>query len=216
MPEATGILVRRSEVGGRLWVRRVDPPAAAVTTRRMSRATEDNKENIPPAGYLESSPLWRRRRVRVRKSPLPEWYPRTPLRDITAIVNALEKRRQQVQVARAAEGNRNGEASQESPQELSVADQTLPIDSTPLHVTTCIPPSSPVEHPLKTPSTSSSISEIDTSPSNEKRTEAEEKLCKSIDQIEKIVKKNELKRSVRREVTAKREVMQRKTLMSMR
>ncbi|ONK68695.1 uncharacterized protein A4U43_C05F14920 [Asparagus officinalis] len=48
---------------------------------------------------------------------------------------------------------------------------------------TCIASSSPVEHPLKTLSTSSSIFEIETCPSNEKRTEDEERLCKSIDQI---------------------------------
>ena len=42
----------------------------------------DNKENVSPA--FSSS---RRRRTSRRKSPLPSWYPRTPLRDITAVVN---------------------------------------------------------------------------------------------------------------------------------
>ncbi|XXG46205.1 hypothetical protein AAC387_Pa02g1114 [Persea americana] len=45
----------------------------------------DNKENIPPG----SSTSRGRRRTRLRKSPLPSWYPRTPLRDITAIVNVF-------------------------------------------------------------------------------------------------------------------------------
>lgn len=57
--------------GGGGGVRR---PNRAV---KRCRSVEDDKENTPPLGYTRS----------VRKSPLPDWYPRTPLRDITAIVN---------------------------------------------------------------------------------------------------------------------------------
>ncbi|XP_077229331.1 protein GIGAS CELL1-like [Tasmannia lanceolata] len=54
--------------------------------RTIIRTPPVGKENVPP----ESSS---RRRTRPRKSPLPSWYPRTPLRDITSIVKAMERRR---------------------------------------------------------------------------------------------------------------------------
>ena len=125
-----------------------------------------------------------------------------------------------MQAARAAAGNRDSEASPENPptsplpQELSVADQTPVTDSTSNHTTTCVTSGSPVEHPLlPTPSPSSS-SQTDHSPINMKQVEIEEKLCRSIDQIEKIVKNN-LKKTAKEAPHAKR-VMQRRTLMSMR
>ena len=82
MPEATDLFVRRGEMTSGIWIRRV--AAAQARQARLVRA-EDNKENEPPAGLVGPTP--RRRRQRTRKSPLPEWHPRTPLRDITAIVN---------------------------------------------------------------------------------------------------------------------------------
>ncbi|KAF5737334.1 hypothetical protein HS088_TW13G00213 [Tripterygium wilfordii] len=45
------------------------------------------RENVPPVGSA------RRGRGRVTNSVLPSWYPRTPLRDITAVVRAIERRR---------------------------------------------------------------------------------------------------------------------------
>ena len=124
-----------------------------------------------------------------------------------------------MQAARAEQTNRDREAYPENPaisplpQESSVADQTPLADSTPNDVATCITSCSPVENPLLTPSTSSS-SQTDHSPINTEQTETEEKLCRSIDQIEKIVKNN-LKKTVK-EAPSKRGVMQRRTLMSMR
>ncbi|KAG6496819.1 uncharacterized protein LOC121988399 [Zingiber officinale] len=59
----------------------------------------DNKENIPPTSA--------RRSVRQRKSPLPYWYPRTPLRDITVVVNALERRRLRARATNVQQRNSN-------------------------------------------------------------------------------------------------------------
>ncbi|CAL9157365.1 unnamed protein product [Musa hybrid cultivar] len=81
------------------WIRR----AAYLASRTGSRSTRvqsvvfatDDKENVTPSRAA-------RRRGRTRKSPLPEWYPRTPLRDITVIVNALERRRMRVRAAATA------------------------------------------------------------------------------------------------------------------
>lgn len=126
-----------------------------------------------------------------------------------------------MQAARAAQANINTEVSPEksllvSPLSLepNVNAQITLTDFTPLHISACITSSSPVEHPLPTPSTLNTCSEIDLYPSSKKRTEIEEKLCRSIDQIEKIVRRNNVKKRVK-EASANR-VMQRKTLMSMR
>ncbi|KAK1313553.1 hypothetical protein QJS10_CPA06g01761 [Acorus calamus] len=60
----------------------------------IARSPLDDKENITPEWARSGS---RGRRTSAEwKSPLPTWYPRTPLRDITAIVNALERRRTRV------------------------------------------------------------------------------------------------------------------------
>lgn len=65
------------------WIRR---PAYPIGLRRSRlshlknfMSPTDNKENIPPTTA--------RHLARQRKSPLPHWYPRTPLRDITVVVN---------------------------------------------------------------------------------------------------------------------------------
>lgn len=86
MPEATDLLVPRGDMTAGLWIRRVGSPAAVVIRPQRFVRPDDNKENVPPEGYVGPTPR-RRRRQRARKSPLPEWYPRTPLRDITVIVN---------------------------------------------------------------------------------------------------------------------------------
>lgn len=92
MPEARERLPGgvTGEVGPRFGLRPGFDIAAAARARSgheriLGRSPlSDNKENIPP----ESSTSSRRRRNRPRKSPLPSWYPRTPLRDITGAVNA--------------------------------------------------------------------------------------------------------------------------------
>lgn len=47
---------------------------------RWVGSTTDNKENINPATSGVVEPAYQGR------SPLPDWYPRTPLRDISAVL----------------------------------------------------------------------------------------------------------------------------------
>lgn len=56
--------------------------SAGLRPRVLYPFQSENKENMVP-DFSRS----RRRRTRQKKSPLPSWYPRTPLRDITHIVN---------------------------------------------------------------------------------------------------------------------------------
>ncbi|KAL9336277.1 hypothetical protein Peur_070765 [Populus x canadensis] len=56
------------------------------TPRGRGGRTPLDRENMPPPGSA------RRRRGRGSNSVLPSWYPRTPLRDITAVVRAIERR----------------------------------------------------------------------------------------------------------------------------
>lgn len=70
--------------GGGFFIRSVESPGAVVVkgaVKRLARqvqAPSSNKENVPPVGVV--------RAARKKRSPLPDWYPRTPLRDITSIV----------------------------------------------------------------------------------------------------------------------------------
>src|SRR5688500_12528939 len=76
--------VLASHSGGGFFVRRVALPGIVVVRctikplARRARTRMCHKENVTPVGavntYTESS------------DPLPDWYPRTPLRDITSIV----------------------------------------------------------------------------------------------------------------------------------
>jgi hypothetical protein len=73
--------------GGGFFIRRVAPPGAVLVKgavkplARQARTPSSNKENVPPVGALRTAPK--------RRSPLPDWYPRTPLRDITSIVKVM-------------------------------------------------------------------------------------------------------------------------------
>jgi hypothetical protein len=77
-------LVLASHSGGGFFVRRVASPGIVVAKctikplARRARTRLCNKENVPPVGAVKTAPKSR--------SPLPDWYPRTPLRDITSIV----------------------------------------------------------------------------------------------------------------------------------
>lgn len=77
-----------------------DAPTTARPRARPLHAP--GSENTPPAVTA--------RRVRARVTPsrsvLPAWYPRTPLRDITAIVRAIERRR--ARLGEEDEGQRIG------------------------------------------------------------------------------------------------------------
>ena len=73
--------------GGGFFVRRVASPGAVVdkgAVKPLARrvpSPSSNKENVPPAWAAWAAPK--------RRSSLPEWYPRTPLRDITSVIKVI-------------------------------------------------------------------------------------------------------------------------------
>jgi hypothetical protein len=73
--------------GGGFFIRRVVSPGAVVVKggvkplARQALTPSNNKENVPPAGAARTAPK--------RTSPLPDWYPRTPLRAITSVVKVM-------------------------------------------------------------------------------------------------------------------------------
>ncbi|EHA8586419.1 extensin [Cocos nucifera] len=174
MPDARDWVVRgagvatRELAGGFFIQRGVSPMPAARSGRFLSRRVGDGKENIRPRAVTRSS-----------KSPLPEWHPRTPLRDITVIVSALGRRRSPLRAPQVQRRDHDREATPQStlprnplplepsiseltPQEPNASDHTpvnqfLPSDpsepSTISTVTSFTPPQ--VEHPLLTSSSSS-------------------------------------------------------------
>ena len=73
--------------GGGFFIRRLASPGAVVekgAVKPLARRVplpSDNKENVPPAWAAWTAPK--------RRSSLPEWYPRTPLRDITSVIKVI-------------------------------------------------------------------------------------------------------------------------------
>jgi len=73
--------------GGGFFIRRVESPGAVLMKgavkplARQALSPSSNKENVPPVGAVRGAP---------KRSPLPDWYPRTPLRDITSIVKVVD------------------------------------------------------------------------------------------------------------------------------
>ena len=49
-----------------------------LASRERKQWRSEGKENVPPRGMASAAR---------RGSPLPVWHPRTPLRDVTAVVN---------------------------------------------------------------------------------------------------------------------------------
>ncbi|XXG46204.1 hypothetical protein AAC387_Pa02g1114 [Persea americana] len=180
----------------------------------------DNKENIPPG----SSTSRGRRRTRLRKSPLPSWYPRTPLRDITAIVNAMERRRSRLRAV-AELRRRTQESANSSPfplrtsplaHELNDSEQAqTPIqvrkprlsifDSSPDSSSIMKNSQQPAECPLERPHSSENLA------SKDKNTVGADKNSDSIDEIGRIVMEN-----FQRMVDRSTKKPKRSTLMSMR
>ncbi|URE10053.1 hypothetical protein MUK42_04885 [Musa troglodytarum] len=232
MPEA-----RRATMGdftGGFWIRRAAYPAAMPGSRRRRIqsfvAAIDNKENIHPSRAATA-----RRRPRYGKSPLPSWYPRTPLRDITIIINALERRKRE-RAARARQRNADAEAApvtNPAVDEVNAPEHTPVGEALPSDVSDASPSPAasstlsslvPTQQPLRTPSSSdaplSSLvptqqplrtpSSSDAPLSTMKPTEFEAKLQSTISEMERLVLDN-LKRTPKppaRKAT--------RTLMSMR
>ncbi|XP_020109920.1 protein POLYCHOME-like, partial [Ananas comosus] len=193
-----GARERSGRGGGAL--RRVTSPgalaAAAARRRHLLRdlATE-GKENMPP---------WAAR-SRTRRSPLPKWYPRTPLRDITAIVRAIERRdRGRRRATAAQQRTREGvEVSPSpdttsSPQEPSASNEdTAPIHTVaPSDVSNTASLTSPTEGlnsspsptPLSLPTSEPSLQTQ--SASNDPSPAVNEKLSSLIDEMQRLVMEN--------------------------
>ncbi|KAL0914770.1 hypothetical protein M5K25_015147 [Dendrobium thyrsiflorum] len=215
MPE-----LREPIMGGGYWIRRMDysPTAMAVQGKVRRFFPTNNKENIPHG--WRRSPAARSRRP--GRSPLPEWYPRTPLRDITSIVKAYEKRRLRIQAAHTAAAASSSVAadleitnprSQESSSTASQPSMKLPMKSCP-RITT--------EPPLQvdeSPQTPAPLTPAPLTPAlltghvdDGQTSETGSTLLNSIEQIEKAVKKN----MVKMKKPESKRVTQLRNLMSMR
>ncbi|KAF8403862.1 hypothetical protein HHK36_011968 [Tetracentron sinense] len=149
------------------------------------------------------------------RSPLPSWYPRTPLRDITAIVRAIERRRARL---REAEGH---QIANPAPQEQDVLDRALPISSAPLeHNISMISPN-PMDATKPRAPPVGNVPKILLGINSQTVGEADfltpqKKLLNTIDQVEKVVME-ELQR-IKKTPSAKKVDREKKvrTLMSMR
>ncbi|KAJ1271490.1 hypothetical protein BS78_06G131400 [Paspalum vaginatum] len=210
--------------GGGFFIRRVASPGALAARRswkplaRRYISPSRNKENLPPVWALRATPTKRR-------SPLPEWYPRTPLRDITAIAKAIQRSR-----SRIAAAQQQSQRAEQSPQSVNVttpaqaeketphiveASQAVASGSGSTERDTANPAtilgddslvsSLPAESSLKTPSKPMDPAAADV---------VEKKLSSSIEKIEKLVRKN-MKRTPKA-AQASRRAAQRRNLMSMR
>uniref|UniRef100_A0A1D1ZLX4 Uncharacterized protein n=1 Tax=Anthurium amnicola TaxID=1678845 RepID=A0A1D1ZLX4_9ARAE len=176
---------------------------AGGAVRSRTQLLAEGDENVPPEGS---------RSTRRRGSPLPAWHQRTPLRDITALMNAMERRRVSLRLAARQRRNQDTALSppsglQDSPSPLGLTVPSDVPDNPALPGTGASPPAvenSPPHTPPLAPSS--------TAAGDPKLTEAERKLEKSIHVIEKAVKEN-LKRTLK--VNDGRAV-QRRTLLSMR
>ncbi|KAA8517020.1 hypothetical protein F0562_017162 [Nyssa sinensis] len=90
-------------------------------TPRVENGRRPNFNRSPAVGS-QNTPVGsgRRGRGRSTNSVLPSWYPRAPLRDITAIVRAIERRRARL---RESEGQ---EIESPIPQDQIVLDSSVP------------------------------------------------------------------------------------------
>uniref|UniRef100_A0A0D9W656 Protein POLYCHOME n=1 Tax=Leersia perrieri TaxID=77586 RepID=A0A0D9W656_9ORYZ len=198
--------------GGGFFIRRVASPGSlAARGARKPLAwrfirPSDNKENAPPIWALKATPGKRR-------SPLPDWYPRTPLRDITVIVKAIERTR-----SRIAAAQQQSQTSEQDVAHCSEVQGSLDVaPSCSSTQTAATPASSLVKGSLKIFSSPSETSLVTPSKPMDPALQdhMEKKLSSSIEQIEKMVKRN-LKRTPKAAAQPSKRAIQRRTLMSMR
>ncbi|KAL1206930.1 Protein POLYCHOME [Cardamine amara subsp. amara] len=158
----------------------------------------------------------RRGRARASTSVLPSWYPRTPLRDVSAVVRAIERRR-----ARMGEGvGRDIETP--TPQQLGVLDSLVPLSGAQLeHNYSMVTPGPSVGFKRPWPPSAAKVHQIllDITRENTGEEDAltpQKKLLNSIDKVEKVVMEEIQKmKSTPSAKRAEREKRVR-TLMSMR
>uniref|UniRef100_J3LEB7 Uncharacterized protein n=1 Tax=Oryza brachyantha TaxID=4533 RepID=J3LEB7_ORYBR len=223
-PSSGGFFVRRMASPGAVAVGGAVKPLA-----RRALPPSSNKENVPPSWAVtaRATPKMRRR------SPLPEWYPRSPLRDVTSVVKAIERRsrlgnaaaRQQLQLREDSSRSVDPATPIQTEQGVPQSTPTPPTQKT-LDVAAPCPGSTQVvaststtylaEGKLKAPSSPPDCSLQTPSRPNDPALAAlmEKKLSSSIEQIEKMVSKN-LKTAPKAAQPSKRTI-QRRTLMSMR
>ncbi|ESQ52940.1 hypothetical protein EUTSA_v10017150mg [Eutrema salsugineum] len=158
----------------------------------------------------------RRGRARASTSVLPSWYPRTPLRDVSGVVRAIERRR-----ARMGEGvGRDIETP--TPQQLGVLDSLVPLSGAQLeHNYSMVTPGPSVGFKRPWPPSAAKVHKILLDITRENTGEEEsltpqKKLLNSIDKVEKVVMEEIQKmKSTPSAKRAEREKRVR-TLMSMR
>ncbi|KAK7259470.1 hypothetical protein RIF29_25078 [Crotalaria pallida] len=151
----------------------------------------------------ENTPLGTSRRGRgrgstVRRSVLPSWYPRTPLRDVTGVVRAIERRR-----------TRFGEEGQQ------LSDPSVPAAGAHIeHSASAISPNQ-VSVKLRTPAgckVPKIMLDISTPSEKESELTPQKQLLNSIDAVEKIVRE-ELQK-LKRTPGARRVERQKRILMT--
>ncbi|KAJ1279747.1 hypothetical protein BS78_04G179100 [Paspalum vaginatum] len=201
--------------GGGFFIRRLASPGAVLVKgavkplARQALSPSSNKENVPPEGALRAAPK--------RTSPLPDWYPRTPLRDITSIVKALERRSRLSNAAAQQQIQWTEDASQSvDPITQVQAEQGVPTTEEAQAVASPVTPLA--DGKLKTPSSPSdcSLQATSSKPNDPVLADLmEKKLSSSIQQIEKMVRRN-LKRTPKAAHQPSKRDVQRRILMSMR
>ncbi|KAJ0258353.1 Protein POLYCHOME [Hirschfeldia incana] len=154
----------------------------------------------------------RRGRARASASVLPSWYPRTPLRDVSSVVRAIERRRA-----------RMGDTETPTPQQLGVLDDSLgPPLSGEHNYSSMVTPGPSVGFKRPWPPSTAKVHQIllditrQSSAEEEEALTPEKKLLNSIDKVEKVVMEEIQKmKSTPSAKRAEREKRVR-TLMSMR
>ncbi|KAL6534609.1 negative regulation of ubiquitin-protein transferase activity [Orobanche gracilis] len=174
----------------------------------------------PIVGRENLSPAVRSGRRRVRGGVLPNWYPRRPLNDITAVVRAIERSTERHRIG----GHRIGENQQtESPvlQDLIFHDPPVSTLDAQLEHDTSLISRFPTISKTRCPTTIGKVPNILLDITHQNNGDSDfltpqKKLLKNIDTVEKVVM-DEL-RKLKRTPIAKREERQKRvrTLMSMR
>ncbi|GKV34624.1 hypothetical protein SLEP1_g42985 [Rubroshorea leprosula] len=177
--------------------------------RNMYRSPIVGRENSPTQGSF------RRGRGRASGSALPSWYSRTPLRDVTVIVRAIERRRARL-------GEDEGQAIESpAPQDQSqrALDTNFPLSGAQPEHNFCTP--APVSRKKPCPPSILKVSKILHDITSQSTGESESltpqrKLLNSLDTVEKVVME-ELQKLKRTPGAKKAEREKRvRTLMSMR
>lgn len=162
--------------------------------RNLYASTSVGRENTPSTGG-------RRGRGRLTNSGLPSWYPRTPLRDITAVVRAIERSRARF---RDTEGQ---PLESPLPQDQTVFDPTVPNAGAQLEHDISMFTPNPTVAVKRCPPTTGKVPKILLGITNQTDGESEfltpqKKLLNSIDTVEKVVM--EELRKLKRTPTAKK------------